>query len=118
MEIVSDYIDFSSNAELWKEASCMDGLGHCIFKDGLRQGRKDGLKQGREEGRRALVMNNLETDVPREKIAARGIRADGKRAGSVLWDVRKWGIAGSGAVYSLPHASMAETRKNKREILV
>ena len=106
MEIVSDYIDFSSNAELWKEASCMDGLGHCIFKDGLRQGRKDGLKQGREE------------DVPREKIAAKGIRADGKRAGSVPWDVRKWGIAGSGAVYSLPHASMAETRKNKREILV
>lgn len=36
MKTVSEYIDFSDNEELWKEATHMDGLGQCIV-DELRE---------------------------------------------------------------------------------
>lgn len=38
----------------------MDGLGQCVFEDGLRQGREDGI--------RVLIMDNVEEDVSRERI--------------------------------------------------
>ena len=54
-ETLSDYIDFSKNKELWKEAEHVSGLGETIFKQGIRegieQGREEGLEQGREEGK-------------------------------------------------------------------
>lgn len=33
MHTVSDYIDFSENEELWKEAEHMDGLGECFYNE-------------------------------------------------------------------------------------
>lgn len=33
MGTISDYIDFSENEELWKEAEHMDGLGECFYNE-------------------------------------------------------------------------------------
>lgn len=33
MGTISDYIDFSENEELWKEAERMDGLGECFYNE-------------------------------------------------------------------------------------
>ena len=41
MEIVSDYIDFSENEELWKEEPRMFSLSQCIYEDGLKDGMDD-----------------------------------------------------------------------------
>ena len=50
MEIMSEYIDFSANEELWKEEEQVDGLGQSIFKEGFEQGFKQGFEQEVEKG--------------------------------------------------------------------
>ena len=50
MEIMSEYIDFSANEELWKEEEQVNGLGLSIFKEGFQQGVEQGIEQGIEQG--------------------------------------------------------------------
>lgn len=59
MESISDYIDFSGNEELWREKEHMFSLGQCILEEGREEGRKEGIQ--------ALIMSNLELNVPREQ---------------------------------------------------
>lgn len=60
LDKVSEYIDFSSNEELWKEVTHVNGLGECVFRDGL--------EEGLEKGIRAMILENLEENVPEERI--------------------------------------------------
>ena len=60
MEVVSEYIDFSENEELWKEGSHMFSLGQCIAEEAR--------EEAREEGIQILVLDNLEEQVPEERI--------------------------------------------------
>ena len=62
MEIVSDYIDFSENEELWKEEPRMFSLGQCVYEDGL--------KKGIEQGIAALIQNNIREEIPKERTIA------------------------------------------------
>ncbi|MFG6331543.1 MAG: hypothetical protein K1W28_06900 [Lachnospiraceae bacterium] len=64
LDKVSEYIDFSSNEELWKEAGEVSGLGECVYRDGL----EDGLEQGLEKGIRAMIEDNMEEAVPEARI--------------------------------------------------
>ena len=52
---VKKYIDFSENAELWREGDDMTGLGMSIAKESWAEGWQSGLEEGRlsglEEGR-------------------------------------------------------------------
>lgn len=54
-DTMSEYIDFSKNEELWKEVQNVDGLGWSILEIGIR----------------ALVLGNLDENVPRERIIAK-----------------------------------------------
>lgn len=63
MKTVSEYIDFSENEELWKEAVSMSGLGQSI----LEEGREEGMQQGIQ----ALLLDHLEEQVPKEKSIAK-----------------------------------------------
>lgn len=56
---ISDYIDFSENEELWKENPHMFSLSQCVFEDGL----VEGIEQGIE----ALIRNNLQEGIPKER---------------------------------------------------
>lgn len=38
MDTISEYIDFSGNEELWKEAKHMSGLGQSVLEEGIEQG--------------------------------------------------------------------------------
>ena len=60
LETISEYIDFSDNEELWKEAEHMGGLGQSI--------RDECLTEGLEKGIQALILDNLEEKIPMEKI--------------------------------------------------
>lgn len=55
MDKVKEYIDFSENEELWKEVTLVSGLGQSIFEEGL------------EKGIQALIEDNLEEKIPKEK---------------------------------------------------
>ncbi len=92
MDTVSEYIDFSENEELWKEVKHMGGLGESIREECLEEGIVKGREEGREEGRlegiaegrlegiaegraegkivgiQALIQDNVEEQVPRERI--------------------------------------------------
>lgn len=59
MATMSDYIDFSGNEELWKEEKQMNGLGECVYRDGL------------EEGIEAMILENIEDQVPMECIISK-----------------------------------------------
>ena len=60
MDTMNEYIDFSDNEELWKEVTHMSGLGQSIFEEGR--------EEGREEGIQAVVLDNLEEKISKEKI--------------------------------------------------
>ena len=60
MDTISEYIDFSENEELWKEAEHMSGLGQSVLEEGI--------EQGIERGIRAMVLDNLEEQIPKDKI--------------------------------------------------
>lgn len=60
MDTISEYIDFSANEELWKEGRGMFSLGECVLEDGRKEGIKTGI--------RALILENLEENVPVDKI--------------------------------------------------
>lgn len=60
MDVVSEYIDYSANGELWEEASHMSGLGQSVYVDGM--------EKGIEKGIQALVLDNLEEQIPKERI--------------------------------------------------
>ena len=55
MEMISDYVDFSENEELWKEEPCMFSLSQCIYEDGKEQG----IEQGEDIKLIALVQRKL-----------------------------------------------------------
>ena len=63
METVSEYIDFSENEELWKEGSNMFSLGQCIAEEVW--------EEASEKGIQILVLDNLEEQVPEERILAK-----------------------------------------------
>lgn len=67
IETISDYIDFSDNEELWKEAPRMTGLGLSIYEEGFDDGKGKGLEQGMEKGIEALVLDHIEEHIPKEK---------------------------------------------------
>lgn len=60
MDTMSEYIDFSDNEDLWKEVEHMSGLGQSILEEGL--------EQGIEQGIRAMVLDNLEEQISKDKI--------------------------------------------------
>ena len=62
IEIVSNYIDFSENEELWKEEPRMFSLGQCVYEDGLEKGIKQGIA--------ALIQNNIREGIPKERTIA------------------------------------------------
>lgn len=72
LEKVSEYIDFSLNEELWKEVKQVSGLGECVFRDGLKEGMEkgmeEGLEKGMEKGIRAMILDNIEEKVPKDRI--------------------------------------------------
>lgn len=45
IENMSDYIDFSDNEELWKEAPRMFSLSQCIYEDGFDDGKETGIER-------------------------------------------------------------------------
>ena len=55
IEVISDYIDFSENEELWKESPQMTGLGQSIYEEGIEQGIK------------ALVLDHIEENISKNK---------------------------------------------------
>lgn len=60
MKVIAEYVDFSENEELRKEAGQMNGLGRSILEEGREEGRKEGIQ--------ALIADNLEEQVPKERI--------------------------------------------------
>ncbi len=56
MNTMNEYIDFSDNEELWREVTHMGGLGQSVFEE------------GREEGIQALILDNLEEEISKERI--------------------------------------------------
>lgn len=44
METISEYINFSDNEELWREAERMEGLGESILREGRGQGIEEGIR--------------------------------------------------------------------------
>lgn len=59
LDKMSEYIDFSSNEELWKEAKQVSGLGECVFQEGL------------EKGIQAMILDNIEEKVLKGRIIAK-----------------------------------------------
>lgn len=59
MATIADYIDFSENEELWKEAERMDGLGEAI------------CREIRDEDIQAVVRDYIEDKLPTERILAK-----------------------------------------------
>lgn len=60
LDKMSEYIDFSSNEELWKEAKQVSGLGECVFREGL--------EEGLEKGIQVMILDNMEERVLKERI--------------------------------------------------
>lgn len=61
-QTISDYIDFSANEELWKEAPHMTGLGQSVYEDGIKKGIQTGIE--------ALILNNIMEGISRERTPA------------------------------------------------
>lgn len=64
MEVVSEYIDFSGNDELWKETKKVRGIGQRIAEEVW----EEASEKTREEGIQILVLDNLEEQIPEERI--------------------------------------------------
>lgn len=64
MEVVSEYIDFSDNDELWKETKKVRGIGQRIAEEVW----EEASEKTREEGIQILVLDNLEEQIPEERI--------------------------------------------------
>ena len=83
MDTVSDYIDFSANTELWKEAVRMSGLGESILEEGIEIGRRSGIEIGRRSGIEighksgledamcSLVQFDLKDSIPADSIISK-----------------------------------------------
>lgn len=63
IEVISEYIDFSGNEELWKEAEKVRGIGQRIAEEVW--------EEASEKGIQILVLDNLEEQVPEERILAK-----------------------------------------------
>lgn len=75
MDTISEYIDFSGNEELWQEAEHMSGLGQSILEEGM--------EQGIEQGIQAMILDNLEEQVSKNRIVdklQRHFKLDRKKA--------------------------------------
>ncbi len=72
MNTVTEYIDFSKNKELWKEAEHVTGLGQSVYEEGrqkgVQQGLERGVQQGLEQGVQAFIQDNVEEQIPKERI--------------------------------------------------
>lgn len=62
---ISDYIDFSENEELWKEAKHMDGLGWCIYHE-IREEIMDEVKNEVRESMENEVREKVKDEVRAE----------------------------------------------------
>lgn len=59
METISEYIDFSNNAELWKETKRMDGLGQSIFEELTEEGIQNAVEIIQELGQNKECAGNM-----------------------------------------------------------
>lgn len=66
MEIMSEYIDFSENEELWQEADHMVGMGQSIFEEGIERGIGQGIE--------AFILDYLEEGFSKERILEKLVR--------------------------------------------
>lgn len=71
LEVVSEYIDFSDNEELWKEADKVKGLGQCIAEEVWEEAWGEAWGEAEERGIQILVLDNLEEQIPKERILAK-----------------------------------------------
>ena len=75
MDTVSEYIDFSDNEALHKEVIHVSTIEQIKYEgmreEGREEGRTEGREEGREEGRtegiQALILDNLEEEIPKER---------------------------------------------------
>lgn len=65
MGTISDYIDFSENEELWKEAERMDGLGECFYNE-IREELLEEVKAEVREAVRDEVWEEVKGEVKEE----------------------------------------------------
>ncbi|MCI8799507.1 MAG: hypothetical protein HFH88_06785 [Lachnospiraceae bacterium] len=65
MQTISEYIDFSGNKELWKEAEQVRGLGQCIA-DEIREEIRDEVRAEVKNEVRAEVKNEVRAEVKNE----------------------------------------------------
>ena len=76
MDTVSEYIDFSDNEALHKEVIHVSTIEQIKYEgmreEGREEGRTEGREEGREEGRtegiQALILDNLEEKIAKERI--------------------------------------------------
>ena len=73
MKVMSEYIDFSENKELWEEVARMNGLGQSVLEEGIEQGIEQGglyrlidqvgrkLEKGKKEEE---IADELEEELP------------------------------------------------------
>lgn len=69
METISEYIDFSVNEELWREAENMSGLGQSVLEEGIEQGIEQGIEKGIEQRNEELIMKKHSKGLSPESIA-------------------------------------------------
>lgn len=84
MSTISEYIVYSDNEELWREVTDLstieqiryEGLKEKAREEGMKLGREEGMKLAREditekvreEGIQAVILDNLEEQIPKERI--------------------------------------------------
>ena len=64
MDTVSEYIDFSDNEALHKEVIHVSTIEQIKY-EGMRE---EGREEGRTEGIQALILDNLEEEIAKERI--------------------------------------------------
>ena len=97
MEIMSEYIDFSANEELWKEEEQVDGLGQSIFKEGFEQGFKEGFEQGFKQGFEQEVEKGVARSVVQGAIKACQDLGRSKED-AVSWIQEKYSVSQENAI--------------------
>lgn len=76
MSTISEYIDYSDNEELWREVTDLstieqiryEGLKEKAREEGMKLAREDITEKVREEGIQAVILDNLEEQIPKERI--------------------------------------------------
>lgn len=76
MSTISEYIVYSDNEELWREVTDLstieqiryEGLKEKAREEGMKLAREDITEKVREEGIQAVILDNLEEQIPKERI--------------------------------------------------